>query len=131
MKAGTPEKLHIGPELQADLEEVVKDRLIFLDFLCFVWGTSTGRPAGYAAGAATVWRVEGDGNPSPEIDLFPWGGDHLALPNLRVWYLRRSGSPPYGLGAFEESGGDFPEKDELLRRARVVLKADGCWFVSA
>lgn len=79
--------------------------------------------------ARTVWRVEGNGNPRPEIDFFDWGGSNLGVPELRVWYLRQGTMSPVGIGAFEARGAsNYQESSEILSRVREMLHAPDCWF---
>jgi hypothetical protein len=90
-------------------------------------GSST--PPTYEKSARTVWRVENDGKPPPEVSFFGWGGDVIGLPPMRIWYARQGNNPPAGLGAFPAKDDDvFPERAELEARAARVLKAPGCYF---
>ena len=75
----------------------------------------------YAESARTVWRVEGDGQPPPDISVFEWGQGRVGFPNVRVWYLDQRGSAPRGLGIFREVEPGYPEQEIILQRVRAVL----------
>lgn len=121
-------KLHVAPELEEDLVGFTDDGFVLLDFFTLAWGSESGRGPQYARAARTVWRVMGDGEPQPEVDCFDWGGEHLSVPDLRIWYIRSGEGPPIGIGAFEAgSDADTPERGKLEVRIRARFGA-GAWL---
>ena len=82
----------------------------------------------YAESARTVWRVDGDGEPPPEISVFEWGQGRVGFPNVRVWYLDPRGSAPRGLGIFPEQKPGYPEKEKILQRVKDML-GPACYLI--
>ena len=100
-----------------------------LDFYDFCEGDGASRrPPLYAAAAYTMARVDNDGTPPPEVSVFDWGGHFFGVPELRVWYFVQGSGPPRGIGAFPATGAQFPERAEVERRSRVLLRDSGCYL---
>ncbi len=122
------DKLRVSRSLESDLRGLTESEFVLLDFFCFVWGTEDGRPPRFSEGAQTVWRIEGDGNPPPEINQVDWGSEHLGLPELRLWFVRAGQGQPIGVGLIEvKPGAQYPEQQAILERIRELFGA-GCWL---
>jgi hypothetical protein len=127
----------LTPQLMQDLREFAtaggtEGVIAVRAFLVLVWGDERrGIEPNFGDGARTIWRIDGDGQPVPYLEVFDWGGGHLGIPALRVWCLQRSGNAPQGIGAFIADGvsAAYPERETLQRRLAALLSAPGLSFV--
>lgn len=125
-------KLIIEPDLLTDLKAHlgggrIEPAIAAQAFMVLVWGEE-GSSLGplYEGAARRVWRIGGTGGgaggPPPEVWVFDWGGDHLGVTPLRVWYLRNPGAGNRGIGAFPATPAPpYAEEGELLKRIRDEL----------
>src|SRR5580698_7203253 len=106
-------------------------RAAALDFAVLCYGNSaSGTGPDYARTSRTVWRVENDGVPPPQVSVFEWGGHYRDVPMLRVWFVESATMPPAGIGAFDIGAtavvdDGYPERPQIESRLGTILGAAG------
>ena len=115
---------YLRSDLQALPGEKGLDRALSITSLCRLCegDAGSGRVASYAGVARTVGRLDGDGQPPPDLNVFDWGEDVAGIPHLRIWHAQQGDRPPVGVGAFP-AGDGFAERDEVLARLQSLLRA--------